>query len=308
VTYNHDRAGPLESIVDRAGRQTGYQYFQDGRVDRTISASNAAYCFEGGRPYILPRYRSIGGTAVMLQIYASAVTSRHDRLLPRLAEVSEWSLWVRLGSVGPVEADIAQVGHAFSGLRGVVWHVSEGRGLSPRIRDHKRALGDWPKLAAGVVARNTLTYASSDRTVYSDVAWVSPDAYGSLANLFSQNMAGIHSTVAFIPPDERAAEQWGDIVLGLNWLWHSRRWVATSPRYAEDPKVIVRRYVQLTGELGGAAGLVAVEHAARKWLVFFGSRAILAAAEARLASGAERMETAAFDGWLQRDLYLPIAP
>src|SRR5262245_42340501 len=111
-----------------------------------------------------------------IQIYLSEVTVEHDQLLlPDLHEVTGQALWIRLQKTPFEKENIAELARAFGDLKGIVWHASSGGFRSPRIKDYRRAFGDWPKLAKNIVAQYTIQYQNSDDKFYSDIALVSPD-------------------------------------------------------------------------------------------------------------------------------------
>lgn len=246
-----------------------------------------------------------------LQLYSTAVTGEFERLLPGIQEVAEWSLWVRTVTRPFAGRDLAEFSRAFGELRGVIWHASSGRAMTPRMRDYQRAFGYWPKLNENLAMRNTIEYTDGDRKVYSDVAWVSPDAYGSVASILSESTGGMDSAFSFIPGDEKSGQAWANIVSGLNWLWLCRGWyVFPSQRLAIDiemTKAVVLSYVRLTVELNGAAGLVWEDPDARRGLVFFGRQSLLQSVASVLMTRFEFLDEVSFTRWwFERGAVLPI--
>lgn len=246
---------------------------------------------------------------MVIQIYSAQVTSATDALLPGLHGAAEWMLWLQSQDLPHFEEqDIAILMRAFEPLRGIVWSVSSGGSRTQRIRDHLRALGRYPSLKKNLVSQTTIQDLPHENKLYSDVAWLSPDSSGDLADLFNENRAGCDNTVAFIPSDEKVAQKWSKVVAGLSWLRLCEEWVATSPQPPLDAHSVVLSYIRLTINLQGAAGLVSTDYDAKNRLVFWGSRSLLEGVAARLAVEFDEWEAAAFTLWFGRGPYLVASP
>ncbi len=238
------------------------------------------------------------------RIYSAPISPKYNRLLPSLDGAAEWAIWLQPEGWRYAGNDIASLVHAFEPLRAVVWLASDSGARTPRIRDHLRALGDYRSLVKSLVAKTTVQYLDSAGVIYSDVAWLSSDSSGDLANLLSRSTAGCDSSLAFIPKNGPPTQKWVDIVSGLNWLWLCRNWVATSPQPLIDADAVVLSYVRLTIDIGGAAGLMWEDTDARKGLVFFGTESVLKPPASRLAAHCQILDAAAFEHWFDRGVAL----
>src|SRR5262249_52629071 len=154
-----------------------------------------------------------------MQIHSSRITKENDFLLSGIAEAAPWAIWILPTGLTLEEPDAQALLNGFGDLRCILWHTSDGGAHTQRVKDHLRALGEWPDLTRGIFATGTLNYFSLSRTTYSDVAWIHACAPASLVAFLSRSTAGIDSTLSFIPGDDRCAQAWTDAVQGLEWLW-----------------------------------------------------------------------------------------
>src|SRR5918993_1429775 len=96
-----------------------------------------------------------------IQLHSSAITEEHDRVLPGLASVAPWGVWLRPPTLSSFETlDAEVVLRAFEGLRCVVWHVTDGGAHTDRVKDHLRAFGKWLALSPNILAEWTANYIS----------------------------------------------------------------------------------------------------------------------------------------------------
>jgi hypothetical protein len=194
-----------------------------------------------------------------------------------------WALWLRPPTARLEVAPLRTISEALRPLREVIWHTTSGGSISARVREHKRAFGNWPGLTEGFIARGTYEGLERRTTAYSDVAWVAPGAHERLQRFLYRNTAGLDSALAYIPDNEEAASAWANAALGLHWLWLCRSWTASSPRPPFDAPGVLRSYVGLTLGIGGVAALMWEDLGAKRGLVFLGSEEALQRAAERLA-------------------------
>jgi len=245
---------------------------------------------------------------VALLVYSSEVGLSLEGLLPGIRDAAEWGIWLRPESGRFTEVEIARLGEAFGDLRGVVWHAEGGGAGSARVREYKRSLGNWPILAKSLVRKTTIQDEGTEVAHYSDVAWMSPGSHGDVANLLGRGSAELDTAVAFIPDATDAARAWASSVAGLDWLLLCRKWVIGSPRPLVDPNAVIRGYLSTTQEIGGVPGLIVVEHAAKKALVFLADRRILEPVGIRLQRHFQAMTDAEFEHWLRSPVYVATSP
>jgi hypothetical protein len=243
-----------------------------------------------------------------IKVYSSSIGPEAARLLPGIKEAGDWVLWVKPQSSAFDESDVAQLCTAAAPLQGIIWRITDGGGRTPRIKDHYRALGKWHDLTENLVLNGTLEYQPAGDRIYSDVAWVTPKSYANLANFLSNSMAGVDSTLAFVPNQEESGWKWANIASGLVWLWLCRRWVASSPQPLIDANAVVLSYVKLTKEIGGVAGLMWQSSDYEHGLVFYGPKSLLDPVGTRLISNTNRIDESAFESWLNCGVSLRLAP
>ncbi len=243
-----------------------------------------------------------------IQVYSSSIGPESARLLPGIEEAADWVLWVRPQSATFDESDVVQLCSAAAPLQGIIWRITDGGGHTPRIKDHYRALGKWHDLTENAVLNGTLEYQPGGDRIYSDVAWVTPKSYSNLANFLSDSMAGVNSTIAFVPNQGEAGRHWANVVSSLAWLWLCRHWVATLPQPLIDANAVVLSYIKLTREIGGIAGLIWESSDYEHGLVFYGPKSLLEPVATRLTSSTNRIEESTFEHWLRRGVSLRLAP
>jgi hypothetical protein len=184
-----------------------------------------------------------------IQLHSSAITEKHDRVLPGLASVAPWGVWLRPPTLSFFETlDAEVVLRAFEGLRCVVWHVTDGGGHTERVKDHLRAFGKWPALSRNIVAEWTANYISLTEKLYSGVACVSLDTPKILPALLARSTSGVDSALSFIPKDSRSTRTWISAVYGLEWLWLLRENVRSAISAPVNAGAVLLSYIALTNQ------------------------------------------------------------
>ncbi len=238
-------------------------------------------------------------------MYQSHMTSRYERWIRGLSDGAQCALWLFPGSSTLDAEAVVSLAAAFDGLAGIVWHINPGNSLSARIRDYKRAFGDYPALTKDVVVSTTFEYSGREGKRYSDVAWLRSHAYEAIGSLLLNHRGVFDRTLAFIPDDEVVAQEWAHVVNGLAWLHLCYKWVYSSPNPPIDADAVLTSYIRLTQELGGVPGLVWTDHDNGKGLVFFGQRSRMGRVIDRLEGAFEHMGSPEFDDWFARGVYSP---
>ena len=241
------------------------------------------------------------------RMYAAPVTPRlDDSWVAGLSKATERQLWILPEGTSLGAGCLASLLHAFGELRGIAWHLSPGYGLSSRIRDHKRAFGNYPGLDSNLVLRCTLEPVTTDEKLYSDVAWLPSVASDSLSSFLLGRTGHIDRAIGFIPARDDVAHAWAHIVQGLGWLALCSSWAYASAIPLLDADSVLVSYVQLTQDIGGCAGFMWRDHNNSMGLVFFGSHDTLVRAERYLTSEFTPLSEDQFWRWFDYGVYSPV--
>lgn len=151
----------------------------------------------------------------------------------------------------------------------LVWHVADGGGRSPALKDRLRALGQH----RGLVEERPefcATVSSLSKTTYCDVGWVAPAARRQLIQLLSRPGAE-GDVVLGLFPEQRSqiAVKWGRASLGLLWLW-TNRFGREQPSINEKAaSSVILAWLSTTVKLGGVSvSIIPTEDAGRLlWFV-----------------------------------------
>lgn len=242
-----------------------------------------------------------------LEVYSSSLGETVDSGFPTLRKATEWVMWVLPAGPSWEHGDALRILSAFQGLRCVAWFASEGGAHTSAIKDHLRAFGSLAGAAHNVVVQRTLNFLSSNKTIYSDIAWFDSEHNASLVSFLSRSTVGTDSTISFIPGDEGSVENWCKAVNGLEWLWQLGNEKLTAPDTPLDADPVVAAYVQLTVRLKGVAGLV-FNVGGKHGLAFFGERRILDAAALQITGGGQPGTKKLFEQWCREGLHFRAAP
>lgn len=242
-----------------------------------------------------------------IQLHSSAITKEYDRVLPGLAKIAPWSVWLRpnLSSFETLDAEV--VLRAFEGLQCVIWHVTEGGAHSDRVKNHLRAFGKWPALSRNIVAEWTADYVSLSEKFYSGVACASLDTPQILAALLARSTAGVDSALSFIPKDSRSTRAWISAVYGLEWLWLLRKNLPSPLNAPINADAVLLCYIALTNQAGGVAGLV-FDVSGQAGLALFGEQTVLEPAAKQMRQGCVTIEDKIFEQWYRDGLHFPASP
>ena len=242
-----------------------------------------------------------------IQLHSSAITEEYDRVLPGLARIAPWGVWLQpnLSFFETLDAEV--VLRAFEGLRCVVWHVTDGDAHSDRVKNHLRAFGKWPALSPNIVAEWTANYISLSEKFYSGVACVSLDTPEILPALLARSTSGVDSALSFIPTDSRSTQTWISAVYGLEWLWLLRKNKPSALDAPINADTILLSYIALTNQIGGAAGLV-FDVSGKAGLALFGEQTVLEPAAKQMRQACVTIEEKIFDQWYRNGLHFPASP
>ena len=242
-----------------------------------------------------------------LEIYASSSGDLIEPAFLELCTAAPKVLWILPTGPSWEGGDVQQVLSAFADLRCVVWFASDGGAHTQAIKNRLRAFGNYSGLAKNVIAERTLSYPSSGKTVYSDIAWLDAVHSETLATFLSRSTAGADSTLAFIPDDEPSVENWSKAVSGLEMLWLLGNNELTAPDSPLNSDQVLAAYIRLTIKNKGVAGLIFDVHG-RPGLAFFGETNVLDAAVKRISGGDWKPEKSVFDRWYRHGLHFRAAP
>ena len=242
-----------------------------------------------------------------LELYSSSLDETVDSGFPKLRRAAEWVMWVLPQEPSWEREDARRLLGAFPDLRCIAWFASDGGEHTPAVKNHLRAFGSFAGPAKNVVVRRTLNHLSSEKTIYSDIAWFDSEHGESLASFLSRSTAGTDSTLSFIPNDELAIENWSYAVMGLEWLWLLGNDALTAPDTPLDADPVVAAYVQLTVRLKGVAGLV-FNVGGKHGLALFGERRILDAAAGQITEDRQQSTKELFEQWYRAGLHFRAAP
>ena len=242
-----------------------------------------------------------------IELHSSAITEEHNRVLPGLARIAPWGVWLRPTLSFFETPGIEVVLRAFEGLQCVVWHVTDGGARSDRLKNHLRAFGNWPALSANILAEWNANYISLSKKFYSGVASVSFDRAKIFAALLARSTSGEDSALSFIPKDSRSTQAWISAVHGLEWLWLLRKNIPSELNAVINADTVLLSYIALTNQIGGVAGLV-FDVGGRAGLALFGEQTVLEPAAKQMRQAFVTIEEKIFDQWYRDGLHFPASP
>ena len=230
--------------------------------------------------------------------HTSELTPEIKVLLPEhLLAPDERVLWVGPNGADFVAEDIRALTECMPEKIPIIWHVSPPRGISRALDSRFGSLRDWPSLARRTVVRS-VTEREGSPLLYSDSARVEEDAYGDVAELLSTTVAGVASTLAFLPAVPRAVDDWSNVSQILITLYACRSWIATSPQPAVDADALVRSYVGAMREIGGACSLYFSSTCGGSAVLLAGDRAAMEVAAKRAAATLVERTASDFAHWV----------
>jgi hypothetical protein len=237
-------------------------------------------------------------------IHSSPVTHDIDSLwIDGLSENSEWMLWIFPEPSGLDAVQCAAIVDAFQNLRGCVWFMSPGKGTSRRLRDYRRALGQYPGLVDTTILQATFDYITEQATFYSDIGLINRNDLSSLARFLLDGRGGLDRAMVFLPDSSEVLDLWSMFIQSLAWICSTNTITKAYERYIMDSESIIKSVVQMTGDIGGIIAFPWRGHASDVGLVFLGRQSIIQSARQQLADVAPEMTLAEFMKWFEYGVY-----
>jgi hypothetical protein len=217
-------------------------------------------------------------------------------------------LWLEVDFSTSSENQFQHLMPNLSPLRGILWHASKGVGTSSRIRDYKRALGQWTNLIEELVQKTTLQGLSENDTAYSDVGWLSADASSMLHTFFQRSTSERDAILAFVPNGEIASREWGKWTQLWFWLWLRHLDYLDSRDVASDAIRVIRSSVDFICSHGGVLTLIWRDCDANRGLLLLGQPSQLEALSENLVTKEYVHSPALKTHLIQKGVYLPLCP